>query len=554
MKNLSVMLVCTIISHLAVAQLPETFVSANSYFDDGRKGTFSLENKRFGDMIFGLVEDHTGEYVTYKKITSKDDGTPIRDNDIIKGKGIYRKKGVEFFRMNFEGPVNVRWYGAIPDGKTDNSESISQALSASQFIKLPAGNFAISSPILINTAAQIVGEGLQLSKLTCLNKEMSAIILGSSERVTNISLLYLSNFTISKGKYGISAVREAGTKLTIERSKIKEINFAEQSEAAIYLKGKNLLFLVNVLQENVFRYCGTGIYLDNVFSANLNHFLLNRFEGTAGGIKISTTNNELSQLTIDKNRFEAIVAVRLKSSPISITGGNQNVSISDNYFEDVPDPVINIDAANSMSIAPSIINNQFSANIKGAVMIKLTSQVKSPYIVSNVFKPGQAGTKLDFSTHVSDPTVRGNFGDVTFVAYPLSYASLQKGSVEKAEKAQLSKRNISHTGDFSFELKLPSSGLFNIVVAIAEDGDFGLGGVVSSKVCWLKAEAPLAFTQTSFSKYNPNTVHIGVSNPSPDGVVFVTVKKADKKKRIATCYFSINAELDVNLANVSGDN
>jgi hypothetical protein len=538
-----------LISGFACAQSPGNFVSANNYFDDGRKGTFSAENRRSGDLVLGLVEDYTGEYVTYRKITTKDDGTPIKDNDIVKGKGIYRKKGAEFYRMNIEGPINIRWYGAISDGITDNSESITEALAASPFIKFPAGNFAISSPILINSTVQIVGEGFLLSKLTCLDKNMSAFVLGSNTAVSNISLLSLSNFTINKGKYGISAVRETGSKLTIERSKVKNINFEEQSVAGIYMRGKNVLFLVNTLQENVFRYCGTGIHLDNIFSANLNHLQLNRFEGTIGGVKISTTNNELSQLTVQKNRFEAIVAKQSIGSPISITGGNQNVSISDNYFEDVPDPVIHIDAANSISIALSISNNQFSANIKGVIMIKLTSQVKAPYIVSNVFRPGQAGTKLDFSSFVSEPIIQGNYGDVSFVSYPVPYASFQKGNVQKRVKSEYFKKNVKHSGNFTFDIQLPSSGVFNVTVALAEDGDFSLGGVASYKVGWFKADAPLLFSLSSFSKYNPNTISIYLSGPTANGMVSVNVQKADSRQRIASCYYSINDEINTDLAN-----
>src|SRR5438045_1329769 len=165
------------------------------------------------DFLYGYIENFTEQYFSYRRITKKDDGTAIRDNDIIKGKGIYRKKGSQYYRLNLDGPVDIRWYGAVGDGITDNAKSINEAIAASPFIKIPSGDFAISSPVIINSTIQITGEGILQSKLTCLGKDMSAIVLGSNANILNLSMVKLSNLTINKGKYGVSAIRETGAKL-----------------------------------------------------------------------------------------------------------------------------------------------------------------------------------------------------------------------------------------------------------------------------------------------------------------------------------------------------
>lgn len=546
MKRFSLLILCIIM--LSAINAQSGFISANQYFDDGRKGTFSNENKRTGDLIAGLIEDNTGQYVTYKKVKVKSDGTPVTSADVIPGRGIYRKKGADFFKLNFDGPVNIRWFGAIPDGKTDNSESIQQAINASSFIQIPAGNFAISNSIVITKPVKIVGLGFQESKLVCTNTNMAAIVLGN-ENTTNLSLLTFEGFTIFKGKYAISASREVGKELFIERCRFNQINFEEQSSAAVHIKGKKMLFLVNTFTENVFRYCGAGIVLENVFSTNLNHIQLNRFEGTAGGIHISTTNNEINQLTISKNRFEAIVSKANFVSPIYIGGGNQNVSVADNYFEDVPEPVIHFDALNGIAIAPSFTNNQFSANIKGSTMIKLASQVKSPNIVSNVFKPGQPSVTLVFGSYVAEPAFVSNYGNISLPGYPIPYDNFTGKTKNATVEHKLIRKSISHKGSFAFEVKLPASGVFNVSVALAEDGDFSLGGVTTYKMAWIKTDASLGFVKEIASSNNPNTTLISLSKPNKDGVFMVTIQKADKKQRLATCYITLNADLDIDRAN-----
>ena len=551
MKTLLTLFLSCLLSFGSYSQYSQNIQSANTFFDDGRGAKFSAKDGVIEETVVGLFDDNTGQYVTYSKASKKDDGTEISDADIIKGRGIYRKKGSQFYVMNFDGPVNIRWFGAVGDGKTDNYECFLQALKVSSFIRIPKGNFAISKSISINKTVQLLGDGMNVSTLTCLEKNSSALVLGDNSAVKTLSLVNLSNLTLKNGKFGISAVRENGPQLIIERMRVFNVNFEGQSDAGIYIRGKKILFLVNNILESVFRYCGTGIYIYNIFSGNLNHIILNRFEGTTGGISIATVNNELSQVTIDKNRFEAIMPGKIVKSPIEIFGGNQNVSLRDNYFEDVPDPVISINALSGMSISPSIINNQFSANIKGKIMIKLASQVNSPYIGSNVFKPGQSGVLLEFGPFVSGPVIQANYGNVAISStYPIPYSAFKKKNVDSESKDILKVQNIQHAGNFSFELKLPSQGLFNISVAVADDGDFSLGGVVSYNLSWFKAGAPLNMAEIESSKLNPNTPAIHLSEPTNDGIVNVIVKKSDLTKRVATCYYNLKCKLDVDLANV----
>ncbi|WP_442589264.1 hypothetical protein ACSBL2_24915 [Pedobacter sp. AW31-3R] len=63
------------------------------------------------DTLYNVLDQYTGEYLTYNKVTTYSDGTPMTDG---KTDGvIYRKLGTEYFRRNFTGPMNVKWFGPL---------------------------------------------------------------------------------------------------------------------------------------------------------------------------------------------------------------------------------------------------------------------------------------------------------------------------------------------------------------------------------------------------------------------------------------------------------
>jgi hypothetical protein len=73
-------------------------------------------------VLSNLRCKNTDELYTATKVTVYADGTPMTDDDC--DGTIYRKLGGEYFKRNFTGAVNVKWFGAKDDGSTNTITAI----------------------------------------------------------------------------------------------------------------------------------------------------------------------------------------------------------------------------------------------------------------------------------------------------------------------------------------------------------------------------------------------------------------------------------------------
>ncbi|TKB97079.1 hypothetical protein FA046_12250 [Pedobacter cryophilus] len=109
--------------------------------------------KRIDDTIYDLLDTKTDELVTFSKVTLFADGTAMTDG---KCDGvIYRKLGNEYFKRNFTGPINVKWFGAKGDGVSNDTSAILLSITTcNNFINptllFPFGTYIINSSIDIN--------------------------------------------------------------------------------------------------------------------------------------------------------------------------------------------------------------------------------------------------------------------------------------------------------------------------------------------------------------------------------------------------------------------
>ncbi|HJU45313.1 MAG TPA: hypothetical protein VJ647_00955, partial [Chitinophagaceae bacterium] len=80
------------------------------------------------DVLYGLLNTYTGEAQTFSKVTTWIDGSAIDDS---KCDGtIFRKKDADYFKLNYTGPVNIKWFGAKGDGVTDDTPAFQRFIDA----------------------------------------------------------------------------------------------------------------------------------------------------------------------------------------------------------------------------------------------------------------------------------------------------------------------------------------------------------------------------------------------------------------------------------------
>ncbi|GEM_PF-5028558 len=135
--------------------------------------------KRVNDTLIELLDSHTNEYVTFSKVTKHVDGSNMND---AKCDGvIYRKSGNEYFKRNFTGPINVKWFGAKGDGVTDDSDCFINCFKVSYYLSkqsgwrnnlkifIPDGSYLITKTIIdsstLNARFVIQGTGWQNCEL-----------------------------------------------------------------------------------------------------------------------------------------------------------------------------------------------------------------------------------------------------------------------------------------------------------------------------------------------------------------------------------------------------
>lgn len=427
--------------------------------------------------------------------------------------------------------VSVKDFGAVGDGVADDTAAIQAAIDSGASIYFPNGTFKINSSITIDVSnVNIYGAGRDQSIIQA-SGAFPVFEFGNDPLVTNISNFVLKNLAVQNGTYGLYASRAAGSFLTLERFFIDDVSVASQSTAGLYFTGSQLGYFVNNITNTAFRYCGRGFVLDDVFSANLNHINLCRFEGNAGhGIKISTTNQECSLLTIEKCRFEAITT----EAAINITGGTQTLSVKENYFEDCPAGVMEFDAGAGLNVSTLIESNNVSSNAIPANVITFSSQCINTSIVNNTFRQGAGPATITGNAFCTGFNVYGN-QEINFTGFTASFNAF--AYYDQIDGFRRYNPVKNHSGTFTYDFTLPQEGMYNVQVSLLDDGDISLGGVAYFLITWITGGAPILDAYTVRKVLNSDTTDIAATVDSA-GKVTVTFTKATATSRTAYIYFS----------------
>lgn len=118
--------------------------------------------QRNGDILYGILDQYTGEQITLSKVT----GTPTVDGII------YFQLGSEYFKRNYN-QINVKWFGAKGDNINDDTVAIQNAVNACytnlDTCYLPNGTYKITNTILITESINFRGENIEKTLISIVS-------------------------------------------------------------------------------------------------------------------------------------------------------------------------------------------------------------------------------------------------------------------------------------------------------------------------------------------------------------------------------------------------
>jgi len=165
--------------------------------------------KKISDTLYDVLDTQTGENVTYRKVTKYADGTTMSSS---KADGvIYRKIENEYFKRNYDGAINVKWFGAVGDGITDDSSAIQNALNSilPNNIETPVGGGPESrrfGTVYIPDGIYRVDASLMVSDGRALELSAGAILkrMSAHSAATTPVVQVIGNYSSLKGGAVIS--------------------------------------------------------------------------------------------------------------------------------------------------------------------------------------------------------------------------------------------------------------------------------------------------------------------------------------------------------------
>jgi hypothetical protein len=243
--------------------------------------------KRINNVLYNVLDKNTGQLFTFTKVDKYSDDSkmdPSKCDDVI-----FIKYNTEYFKRNYEGAVNIRWFGCN-EFINDNQVIINKILAKYKNAFIPAGQYKFSETIIVPENAGLFGSGkaavlkfvskkptdgislyrggtLKGFKLDCTETDMdvSAAILVNAwnDVASHLGELRIQDIIIS-GNY--PQLQGVAIKLAIQPKKNQDysvINFCKFYDIDIYgfrdgifcsleyAKGKNISYINANIFENI---------------------------------------------------------------------------------------------------------------------------------------------------------------------------------------------------------------------------------------------------------------------------------------------------------------
>jgi len=239
---------------------------------------------RVGDTLTNILDSKTGEPVTYTKVTTYTDGSAMTD---LKTDGtIYRKLGTEYFKRNYSGYANIKWFGAKGDGIIDNTTIINKALSIDNLlIEFSDGDFKCNLVTLSGDNITINLENCTISANQFSITGSNCIINANNNKIKHI-LRYAKVVTLSPA---------GATSMTLDSMPF-QIGDGVSNSYGMGGDGSNPITITNIIGNTI--YYNTPNFLDvpvNSYTGNFSFSATFRVEAGAKNIKVR--NLEINRST-----------------------------------------------------------------------------------------------------------------------------------------------------------------------------------------------------------------------------------------------------------------
>ena len=320
-------------------------------------------------------------------------------------------------------PVNVKDYGAVGDGATDDTDALRAAIATGRNVHLGAGAYTITAPLVLSAKQAISGDGMSLTYINNTGHGAAVIFEGNEHRaLRDVGILGAAAPT----SHGIEFRSASAAYVTIERVRVHRVG-----GHGIYGGHAGNVNNVNITGCEI-QGCaldGINIQYHAPGTNEMNAIWVNHCNisgNLRNGITFSGNSIHIAENTVQANRGCAIALHDPTPSPLGENAPRPTYgsSIDSNYFEG------NCHNASSVACASPIVlhvgtqgGSGFARLVRGLEIAGNFFNESGPKYRSLVHVTDVAGTTDTAARHSAIRT-RSNFGKIRLLtwdgAHPLS--------------------------------------------------------------------------------------------------------------------------------------
>lgn len=310
---------------------------------------------KVGNTWTNILSSKTGESVNYLATTKWFDGSDMDDTKV--DGVIYRKKGTEYLKMVYPNTVNVRWFGAVGDGVTDDTFAIQQALSTGRtiYFQEPTVGYKVST-IRPQRGQLLYGDGMYRNGIIG-NGTDTTIQVGNG--VGTIRMISLFNLNI-----------------TNDGAKCVDVNYSpnfDMTNCRVISKQADtvkLYYSWRATIKNCYINC-EGSYTAISCLNNVNGLVINGNTLSGGRYGRALNVGESQSVSITNNIIEGSYHGIWVSSDTG-SGNCNGVNICNNYIEQSSTPIV---IGTKYSVIGVTCSNNFISNMNTTIVADRTASI-----------------------------------------------------------------------------------------------------------------------------------------------------------------------------------